>query len=52
MTDPSQALAEEVRAIWNRKAAFWDELMGNEGNSFHRTLVEPSILAVRMRTGI
>ena len=26
---------------WDRKAEFWDHLMGEEGNFFHRTLVVP-----------
>lgn len=32
---------QEVRAIWNQNAAYWDEKMG-EGNSFHRELVRPA----------
>ena len=35
---------EEGRELWNRKARFWDELQGDSGNSFHRQLVEPSVL--------
>lgn len=27
---------------WDAKAEFWDELMGEEGNLFHRTLVGPA----------
>lgn len=46
MNPIEQNLSDEVREIWNRKAPFWDELMGDQGNSFHRTLVEPSILAL------
>src|SRR5437762_10495700 len=38
---PVEALNQEVRAIWNRNAYFWDERMG-EGNSFHKTLIEPT----------
>lgn len=34
----------ESRALWNRKAQFWDALHGDEGNAFHRQLVEPSVL--------
>lgn len=41
--DASQ-LNEEGRKLWNRKARFWDELHGDEGNLFHRRLVEPSVL--------
>ena len=35
------ALTRESRAIWNAKAAFWDERMG-EGNAFQRLLVGPA----------
>ena len=36
-----EALNQEVRDIWNRNAPFWDERMG-EGNTFHKTLIEPT----------
>lgn len=42
-------LTEETRAIWDAKAAFWDEQMG-EGNQFQRLLVGPAterLLALR-----
>jgi 2-polyprenyl-3-methyl-5-hydroxy-6-metoxy-1,4-benzoquinol methylase len=29
--------------LWNEKAAFWDELHGDEGNRFHRELVGPAV---------
>jgi 2-polyprenyl-3-methyl-5-hydroxy-6-metoxy-1,4-benzoquinol methylase len=35
------ALTQESRAIWNAKAAFWDERM-SEGNAFQRVLVGPA----------
>lgn len=38
-----QALNAEGREVWDRKAAFWDALHGDEGNSFHRTLVSPTV---------
>jgi SAM-dependent methyltransferase len=38
-----RALTEEAREIWNRKASFWDEQFGDEGNRFHRTLVGPAV---------
>jgi SAM-dependent methyltransferase len=44
------ALTQESRAIWNTKAAFWDERMGVEGNAFQRLLVGPAterLLALR-----
>ncbi len=34
---------QEVRAIWNTNAAFWDSRMG-EGNDFHKILIEPNQL--------
>lgn len=34
-------LHEETRRLWNQKAAFWDEKMG-EGNEFQRTLIGPA----------
>jgi cyclopropane fatty-acyl-phospholipid synthase-like methyltransferase len=36
-------LNDEVKAIWNINAAFWDGRMG-EGNDFHKTLIEPTQL--------
>ncbi|HEY7417471.1 MAG TPA: methyltransferase domain-containing protein [Ktedonobacteraceae bacterium] len=41
---PSQPanLNEEVRRIWDQKAAFWDERMGDDGNQFQRILVGPA----------
>lgn len=45
----TRALTEESRAIWNAKAAFWDERMG-EGNAFQRVLIGPAterLLALR-----
>lgn len=45
-------LNDEGRDLWNRKARFWDELHGENGNSFHRQLVEPSVLQLlRLKTG-
>jgi ubiquinone/menaquinone biosynthesis C-methylase UbiE len=35
-------LNRDVRAIWDRKAAFWDERMG-DGNLFQRVLLSPAI---------
>jgi 2-polyprenyl-3-methyl-5-hydroxy-6-metoxy-1,4-benzoquinol methylase len=40
--DDSAALTRETQAIWDGKAAFWDEQMG-EGNAWHRTLVAPAV---------
>ena len=36
-------LNDEVKAIWNTNAEFWDSRMG-EGNDFHKTLIEPAQL--------
>src|SRR5262245_31944259 len=36
------SLNDEVRAIWNANAVFWDDRM-REGNDFHRLLVGPAI---------
>ncbi len=44
-----QALTEETRQIWDAKADFWDERMG-EGNAFQTLLVGPAterLLALR-----
>ena len=35
-------LNEATRDLWDQKAAFWDERMG-EGNDFHRLLVSPAV---------
>ena len=40
--DALVALTRETQQIWDGKAAFWDEQMG-EGNAFHRVLVGPSV---------
>ena len=40
----AKRLNDEGRELWNSKARFWDALQGDEGNSFHRRLVEPSVL--------
>jgi SAM-dependent methyltransferase len=37
-------LNDEVKNIWNANADFWDGRMGEGGNSFHRTLIEPTQL--------
>jgi SAM-dependent methyltransferase len=36
-------LNDEVKAIWNANAEYWDSKMG-EGNDFHKTLIEPTQL--------
>lgn len=37
-------LKKAVIEAWNRKATFWAERMGDAGNAFHQTLVEPTAL--------
>ena len=47
--DAQARLVDEVRGIWDAKAAFWDERMG-EGNAFQLELIGPAVerlLAVR-----
>jgi SAM-dependent methyltransferase len=46
----SNPLNDEVRAIWDRNADFWNERMG-EGNSFHKLLIEPAQLELLNITG-
>ena len=36
------ALLDETRRIWDANATFWDGRIG-EGNTFHKTLVEPTV---------
>jgi 2-polyprenyl-3-methyl-5-hydroxy-6-metoxy-1,4-benzoquinol methylase len=38
---PVDSLNQEVRDIWDQNALFWDARMG-EGNTFHKTLIEPT----------
>jgi 2-polyprenyl-3-methyl-5-hydroxy-6-metoxy-1,4-benzoquinol methylase len=37
------ALNQEVQDIWNQNAAFWDEQMGEEGNTWHKELIRPAV---------
>lgn len=48
-TENDDSIRDEVRAIWDTNAAFWDERFG-EGNAFQRMLVGPAterLLALR-----
>ena len=36
-------LAEEAQRRWNANAAFWDEYMGEQSNTFHNMLVRPAM---------
>jgi hypothetical protein len=35
------ALAHQAHEAWEKKAAFWDQMMG-EGNAFQRVLIGPA----------
>jgi len=37
-----EPLNQEVRTLWESKAAYWDERMGDNGNEFQSTLVDPA----------
>jgi len=54
MTTPEEAdldLVDDVRRIWDAKADFWDDRMG-EGNKFQRELVGPALeRLLRLRPG-
>jgi SAM-dependent methyltransferase len=41
MDGKTRSLNEETRKLWNEKASFWDENMG-EGNLFQRELIGPA----------
>jgi 2-polyprenyl-3-methyl-5-hydroxy-6-metoxy-1,4-benzoquinol methylase len=43
MTNDTE-LRESVRRAWDTIAGWWDEKIGPEGNTFHRTLIEPTTL--------
>jgi 2-polyprenyl-3-methyl-5-hydroxy-6-metoxy-1,4-benzoquinol methylase len=43
-------LNEEVRAVWDQNADFWDQRMG-EGNVFHKLLIEPTQIEFLEITG-
>jgi len=38
-----QNLIDKTQAIWDQKAAWWDEFMGDDGNDFHRNLIRPPV---------
>jgi 2-polyprenyl-3-methyl-5-hydroxy-6-metoxy-1,4-benzoquinol methylase len=35
---------KKARMIWETNASFWDQRMGDKGNEWHRTLIEPATL--------
>ncbi|MCU0495228.1 MAG: class I SAM-dependent methyltransferase [Chloroflexaceae bacterium] len=42
--EQDDTLRQQSQEIWNQNAAFWDRLIGDTGNRFHRTMVEPAAL--------
>ena len=43
MDDATHRANDTARSQWDEKASFWDQLHGQEGNSYHRTIVEPAV---------
>lgn len=41
--EPTRVAVEDTRALWDAKATFWDERMG-EGNQFHTQLIHPAVV--------
>ncbi len=39
--DPT-TINQEPQTLWDQKAAFWDDYVGEQGNQFHRMLVAPA----------
>ena len=43
MTHPDITIInQESQTLWDQKAAFWDDYIGEQGNQFHRMLVAPA----------
>lgn len=42
MSQPTEEFIHETQELWNQKAQFWDELMGEDGNKFYKWLVSPT----------
>lgn len=42
--DEHENLVQETREIWDQNATFWDGVIGDLGNRFHRAVVEPATL--------
>ena len=45
---PGAALRDETRRIWDANATFWDAYY-QEGNTFHKVLIEPAVEMSRDR---
>lgn len=43
MGENTNTMNKEGQLQWNKKASFWDQLHGDEGNTFHRELVSPAV---------
>lgn len=43
-TAADDEFTRETQEIWNQNAAFWDSIIGDAGNRFHQTIVEPATL--------
>ena len=43
MNAQARTLNDEGRDLWNQKAEFWDNMHGDEGNRWHRTLISPAV---------
>jgi len=43
VNEQDQRLNDEGRTLWDQKAAFWDDLHGDDGNRFHRRLISPTV---------
>ncbi|HEU4323647.1 MAG TPA: class I SAM-dependent methyltransferase [Roseiflexaceae bacterium] len=46
MSKQDDITAQNHQAIWDQNAALWDSTIGDSGNRFHRTIVEPAVLAL------
>ncbi len=44
MSSDSDNFTQKIQNIWNQNAEFWDGIIGDTGNRFHRTVVEPATL--------
>jgi SAM-dependent methyltransferase len=42
----SSTTSKSDQEIWNENAPFWDERHGDDGNEFHRLIVEPTALSL------
>jgi SAM-dependent methyltransferase len=43
MDEPTEYSSASTRTQWEEKADFWDGLHGQDGNGFHRNIVEPTV---------